>query len=166
MGQVLLAPYRLPTRLAKSVWKTFRRERQKRATTEYQKWFEQHRANAQDLERMRDKARTFASQPLISIITPVFDTPVSRLEEAVQSVLAQAYENWELLLIDDGSTDSDLLRILPHSRGATGESSWRTWENTEVSLLRRIVDSGLLAESGSLFSTTMMFSSRMRFFKL
>ena len=114
VGQVLLAPYRLPTRLAKSVWKTFHRERQKRATTEYQKWFEQHRANAQDLERMRDKARTFASQPLISIITPVFDTPVSRLEEAVQSVLAQAYENWELLLIDDGSTDLDLLRILPH----------------------------------------------------
>jgi Glycosyltransferases, probably involved in cell wall biogenesis len=63
---------------------------------------------------MRDQARTFASQPLISIITPVFDTPVSRLEEAVQSVLAQAYENWELLLIDDGSTDLDLLRILPH----------------------------------------------------
>src|SRR4029453_16045913 len=27
---------------------------------------------------------------------------------------AQAYENWELLLIDDGSTDLDLLRILPH----------------------------------------------------
>ena len=117
VGQVLLAPYRLPTRLAKSVWKTFHRERQKRATTEYQKWFEQHRANAQDLERMRDEARTFASRPLISIITPVFDTPVSRLEEAVQSVLAQAYENWELLMIDDGSTDPDLLRILPHIAG-------------------------------------------------
>jgi O-antigen biosynthesis protein len=114
VGQVLLAPYRLPTRLVKSVWKTFHRERQKRATTEYQKWFEQHRAKAQDLERMRDKARTFASQPLISIITPVFDTPVARLEEAVQSVLAQAYENWELLIIDDGSTDPDLLGILPH----------------------------------------------------
>jgi GT2 family glycosyltransferase len=113
MGQVLLAPYRLPTRLAKSVWKKFHRERQKRPTTEYQKWFEQHRANAQDLERMRDKARTFASQPLISIITPVFDTPISRLEEAVQSVLPQAYENWELLLIDDGSRDPDLLRVLP-----------------------------------------------------
>jgi GT2 family glycosyltransferase len=39
---------------------------------------------------------------------------VSRLEEAVQSVLAQAYENWELLLIDDGSTDPDLLPIVPH----------------------------------------------------
>jgi glycosyltransferase involved in cell wall biosynthesis len=113
VGQVLLAPYRLPTRLLKSAWKTFHGERQKRATTDYQKWFERHRANAHDLQRMRDKARTFASQPLISIITPVFDTPVARLEEAVQSVLAQAYENWELLLIDDGSTDPDLLRILP-----------------------------------------------------
>ncbi len=114
VGQVLLAPYRLSARLATTVWKTFHRERAKRATTKYQKWFEQHCASGQDLDRMRDKARTFASRPLISIITPVFDTPVSRLEEAVQSVLAQAYENWELLLIDDGSTDPDLLRILPH----------------------------------------------------
>ena len=113
VGQVLLAPYYLPTRLVKSVWRKFHRERQKRATTEYQKWFEQHRANPQDLARMRDKARTFASQPLISIITPIFDTPVSRLEEAVQSVLTQAYENWELLLINDGSKDPDLLGILP-----------------------------------------------------
>ncbi|HEX3421219.1 MAG TPA: glycosyltransferase [Candidatus Udaeobacter sp.] len=113
VGQVLLAPYRLPSRLAKSVWKRIDRERQNRATTEYQKWFEQHRAKAEDLERMRDRTRTFASQPLISIITPVFDTPVSRLEEAVQSVMAQAYEKWQLLLIDDGSTDPDLLRILP-----------------------------------------------------
>ena len=77
VGQVLLAPYRLPTRVAKAVWKRFHGERQKRATTEYQKWFEQHRACAEDLERMRDEARTFASRPLISIITPVFDTPVS-----------------------------------------------------------------------------------------
>src|SRR5438132_8583736 len=63
---------------------------------------------------MRDEARRFASRPLISVLTPVFDTPVKRLEEAIQSVLAQAYENWELLLIYDGSTDPDLLRVLPH----------------------------------------------------
>ena len=54
---------------------------------------------------MRDEVRAFASQPLISILTPVFDTPVPWLREAVESVLAQVYENWELLLIDDGSTD-------------------------------------------------------------
>ena len=116
---------------------------------------------------MRDKARTFASQPLISIITPVFDTPVSRLEEAVQSVLAQAYENWELLLIDDGSTDPDLLRILPAPRGTRPANRPR-----EPGKTRRYfcgvesVDLSSLAASGSLFLTMMMSSSRMRFFKL
>jgi GT2 family glycosyltransferase len=113
VGQLLLAPYRLPTRLVKKVWRKFHPKRQKDLPTEYQKWFEQHRASAEDLQRMRDEARTFSSRPLISIITPVFDTPVRWLAEAVNSVLAQAYENWELLLVDDGSTDADLLRMLP-----------------------------------------------------
>jgi O-antigen biosynthesis protein len=121
IGQILLAPYRLPQKLLKGIWKRFRRGQQtgtqRGSSTEYQKWFQQHRASGDDLKRMREEARTFASQPLISIITPVFDTPVSRLEEAVQSVLAQAYENWELLLIDDGSADLDLLRILPRLAG-------------------------------------------------
>jgi len=62
---------------------------------------------------MRDGARSFVSQPLISILTPIFDTPVPWLREAVDSVLAQVYENWELVLIDDGSTATDLLGALP-----------------------------------------------------
>ena len=62
---------------------------------------------------MRRESHAFASKPLISLITPVFDTPVQRLEEAIESVLAQAYENWELMLIDDGSSDAELLRALP-----------------------------------------------------
>src|SRR5205085_2115289 len=52
-------------------------------------------------------------RPLISVVTPVFDTPVKRLDAAVGSVLAQAYDDWELILIDDGSTDADLLHKLP-----------------------------------------------------
>jgi len=117
LGQILLAPYRLSEKVAKKIFHRKQGSRGSRAATEYQKWFEQHRASAQDLDRMGDEARSFASHPLISIITPVFDTPVSRLEEAVQSVLTQTYENWELLLIDDGSTDADLLGILPHFAG-------------------------------------------------
>ncbi len=117
VGQVLLAPYRLPTQLAKTIWKRFNRERKQPAITEYQKWFEQHRTKPHESRRMRDEACTFASRPLISVITPVFDTPVQRLEEAVESVLAQAYENWQLVLIDDGSTDPDLLSVLPNLAG-------------------------------------------------
>jgi glycosyltransferase involved in cell wall biosynthesis len=43
-------------------------------------------------------------RPLISIITPFLNRE-DFLEEAVRSVLAQSYQNWELLLVDDGSTD-------------------------------------------------------------
>ena len=116
VGQVLLAPYRLPEKLAKTVWKKLHRpvreRRRSGAASEYQEWFERHRANARDLERMRSESRGFVSRPLISVITPVFDTPVPRLEEAIESVIAQAYENWQLLLIDDGSSDPRLLRAL------------------------------------------------------
>ena len=42
--------------------------------------------------------------PRVSVVVPFLD--VARyLEEAVESVLAQTYTSWELLLIDDGSTD-------------------------------------------------------------
>ena len=42
--------------------------------------------------------------PLVSIIMPVFNT-APYLEEAVLSVLAQGYPDWELIITDDGSTD-------------------------------------------------------------
>ncbi len=117
VGQMFLAPYRVFEKVPKRVWRMFRSKKRMRARytepTEYQKWFVQHRASTEELASMRHEMRALASQPLTSILTPVFDTPVPWLREAVESVLAQVYENWELLLIDDGSTATDLLRALP-----------------------------------------------------
>ncbi|MBW4663197.1 MAG: glycosyltransferase [Chroococcus sp. CMT-3BRIN-NPC107] len=42
--------------------------------------------------------------PLVSVIMP-FLNPGKYIKAAVESVFAQTYDNWELLLIDDGSTD-------------------------------------------------------------
>lgn len=43
--------------------------------------------------------------PLISIVTPTYNR-ANFLPEAIESVLSQDYENYELLIIDDGSTDN------------------------------------------------------------
>jgi glycosyltransferase involved in cell wall biosynthesis len=43
-------------------------------------------------------------QPLVSVVTPFLNAE-EFLDEAIQSVRAQTMSRWELLLIDDGSTD-------------------------------------------------------------
>jgi glycosyltransferase involved in cell wall biosynthesis len=43
-------------------------------------------------------------KPLVSVITAFFNEETF-LKESVQSVIAQEYDNWEMMLVDDGSTD-------------------------------------------------------------
>lgn len=43
--------------------------------------------------------------PLVSIIVPVYNVE-RRLRKCIDSILKQTYSNWELLLIDDGSSDA------------------------------------------------------------
>ena len=49
-------------------------------------------------------------RPLVSIITPTYNSE-KFINETIGSVLKQTYKNWELILIDDASTD-DTLRII------------------------------------------------------
>lgn len=48
--------------------------------------------------------------PLVSVIVPVYNAS-STVVKAVKSVVDQTYYNWELIIIDDGSTDSSAIVI-------------------------------------------------------
>lgn len=50
--------------------------------------------------------------PQFSILTPVFNPPLYALEECAQSVFNQSLTDWEWCLVDDGSTDPDIVAYL------------------------------------------------------
>jgi GT2 family glycosyltransferase len=55
---------------------------------------------------------TFAEPPLISVVMPTYETEPRYLREAIASVRAQEYENWELTIVDDGSSRDETRRTI------------------------------------------------------
>jgi glycosyltransferase involved in cell wall biosynthesis/2-polyprenyl-3-methyl-5-hydroxy-6-metoxy-1,4-benzoquinol methylase len=59
-----------------------------------------------------DLGKVFSYTPKISIILPVYKTPLTWLKECIQSVTSQSYENWELCIADDHSNDPGIRSLL------------------------------------------------------
>lgn len=78
--------------------------------TIYETWIRNNEPHKDELER-QTKVR-FKYSPVISIITPVFNTQAKMLIEMLESVKAQTYKNWELCIADGGSTDGRIRDIL------------------------------------------------------
>lgn len=51
-------------------------------------------------------------RPKISIVMPVYNVKECFLREAIESVLSQIYDNWELCIVDDASTQSHVRPVL------------------------------------------------------
>ena len=65
---------------------------------------------------MKPCERETQGAPQVSVLMPVFNT-VKYVREAVDSIARQSFTDWELIIIDDGSTDgsTEVLRSLARS---------------------------------------------------
>ncbi|MDQ2959915.1 MAG: glycosyltransferase family 2 protein [Candidatus Dormibacteraeota bacterium] len=72
---------------------------------QYDAWRGVHEPTAEQLAEMREESRGWTGRPLVSVLVPTYESNPEWLRPALDSVLAQAYENWELCIADDGSRD-------------------------------------------------------------
>ncbi len=85
--------------------------------TSYKEWiahYEQY-----EIATVKKTIAGFNKKPLISVIVPVYNVDPQWLDACIQSVVDQWYENWELCLYDDASTNPETVAAL------------RAWENKD-----------------------------------
>lgn len=75
--------------------------------------------------------------PLISVLTPVWNTDPEVLRQTIESVRSQTYPSWELLLVDDGSTEQATIDVLRHY----------AWFDARVRIRFRETNGGIVAAS-------------------
>ena len=85
-------------------------ERMEPEEVPYGPWFEKHKASREQLEKQR--ARKWDRTPLLSIVVPAYRTPEEFLEQMMDSLLAQSYENWELCIANGSPEDDRMQKVL------------------------------------------------------
>jgi len=77
------------------------------------------------------------TQPLISIVVPVYNAE-KFLTDTIGSVQAQTYQNWELLLADDCSSDGSVSAIKKHQKADKRIKLLRMKQNSGAALSRNL----------------------------
>lgn len=63
-------------------------------------------------QKQLEEQKKFKKRPLISIVMPTYNTPLSYLEECIESVLIQSYPDWELCIADDASPNKEVVKLI------------------------------------------------------
>ncbi len=88
------------------------RAHESRNRISYASWIETNELDATDFVRAQTELAKLAEQPLISIIMPTYNSNLVWLEEAIESIRIQPYENWELCIADDASPNKNIASFL------------------------------------------------------
>ncbi|MCA9067386.1 MAG: glycosyltransferase, partial [Planctomycetaceae bacterium] len=78
----------------------------------YQRWVERNSSTAEELIQQRAWADFNSDKLLISIVCPLYKTPVEILKETIQSVSKQSYPFWELCLTLSDDESSELRELV------------------------------------------------------
>jgi len=96
----------------RSFWWKYKQHMKQNKIKQNYDWIQKNEPRKEELERMREECKNFEYRPKISIITPVWNTNEKWLRAAIESVLNQVYDNWELCITDGGSTMPHVKKIL------------------------------------------------------
>jgi hypothetical protein len=106
----------------------------------YEHWIQQHELAPDDArQHWGIVVQALRRPPLISLLTPVYNTPEFLLREMLDSVLEQIYPKWELCIADDASSE-------PHVGTVLMEYARR---DPRIRVLRRPVNGHISAASNS-----------------
>ena len=89
---------------------------------------------------------TKPKKPLISIITASYNYS-DFIEETINSVLKQTYKNWELLVVDDGSSDNSINIIKKYSENHVNIHLY-THKNNSNKGLQKTIELGIKKAKG------------------
>ncbi|MCH4809913.1 glycosyltransferase [Vreelandella neptunia] len=79
----------------------------------YEKWILSYDVLSEEEKyRIQSDIKSFKCTPLVSIVMPVYNPNITWLDEAIKSVQAQLYENWELCIADDNSKNNNIKKFL------------------------------------------------------
>jgi hypothetical protein len=105
------------TRLVRNIWNNVSPRpvpgEPDRDRNDYDEWVRRYDTlQPGDLQQMAEEIAGWAARPLISVVVPTYNPRREWLIEAIESVRAQAYDNWELCIADDASTQPHVREVL------------------------------------------------------
>ena len=101
-------------------------------STDYEIWLKKKQLSEAELERERNEKFVFC--PKYSIVIPLYNTPLNYLEELIESIVGQTYENFQLCLAD-GSTQEDVGDFIRKKYGKDSRIVYRKLtENRGISM--------------------------------
>jgi GT2 family glycosyltransferase len=90
----------------------------------YDIWLDRNAPRDGDLDDLRRRVSGLHRRPLVSVVTPVWETPEALLRACIDSVRAQVYPQWELCLADDGSKGAHVARVLADYAASDPRIRW------------------------------------------